>query len=599
MGLFPPLQAWSFQPHFAVITDTVVIAIPDLCSFFFVLLLQIALLATMGHLLMGSQLQEFSTVSAGLEFLLKYLVTGEIGDLTQVVKGANTDRMLLVAVTARSSLLLIYFLLACLIFNFMMAIVAFAYADARCRHGGGSSMLADLRGIATRRRRGTGRIIRKLLQVELLHPDTRRGNESMTAIVHGIFLSKRGLMSEDNVENALQMAARRGMPEELSPLAVHARMKVHGQTAMAVEVLSRLLGRVVVLRGKRWLMLKAKHRGWAMICHGVAERVNGLSESSRILLEKQKRMAQELAELSTQGSAANARETKQSVKAECMPAPQPQISNSVAPVEAVGSDTNGLCGESSFLMARMRPVHRAAGDARAVPSVHGAGHQHHEAVALLTHGNDDKAHRSAREADVSVDSIIQTVVGAVVDGMVEAISNMESMRRPMEAGRSRMLLPSIDPARDLHRANAWYSQESVHASAGSPLLTNDSYAGVPSCVQLPPLSLPGSLDPTPFGPSSALRSSSVLGIPLFGSPLAPQTPPVQAQYSDPGAVYSDPSAHQATPASSLSALTPYNFDLRADISLPSGRHGRLGPQFSLRPSPWHHQTNQQGPQQPF
>ena len=472
-------QAWSFQPRFAVITDTLVIALPDMLNFFVVLFTVMMLLAMMGHVLMGDILQDFTTIGSTLGFMFTFLITGDLGDLGAAVSGRDgRERLFLTALSSWAFHLVVFFLLLCVIFNFMLGILAYAYAHARHKHRGGCSVLGDLRKLSVRRRRGASGPLRQLCKLDLLSKEARDLQAPIRAAVFGILMKKK-MICADALENKLLAAARIASTD---PETVLREAQLYGQVASATEAYLLRFGQTRIIHGPRWKMLKAKAKYWAGIYGFASARITKLAELGEKQAEEQRQLMGE-----TKGMLRDCRRAENRALGIVDPeeeaartagsdggsgdenkAPKREITYSLVPIEGVGDQTQGLWAENSIAVARGRaPSAMPLGPQPSAPSVAqsdaNSGTSPLQGDAGLRPQRSEPPPRPQRrlsrdrrrstdsssaprpppltipeapetpghaDAGPISDGVVEMVVGAVVDGMVDAVAHAMMQAAP-------------------------------------------------------------------------------------------------------------------------------------------------------------------------
>ena len=203
-------KAWSFQPRIAIITDTLALALPEVLTFLVVLLVTMVMLSMTAIVILGDQVQEFTTLGSALTFMFKFMVTGDLGQLPVTVTGVGLDREAISELAIWLFYFLMFFLLVCILLNFILAIITRAYLIARTQHSESPTILQDLRGMASAairpNRRSELRVMSRFRQAAALPWGGKHASAQVTAIVRGINAQGR-LWPQSRLENMLIQAA--------------------------------------------------------------------------------------------------------------------------------------------------------------------------------------------------------------------------------------------------------------------------------------------------------------------------------------------------------------------------------------------------------
>ena len=204
------MKAWSFQQRIAIITDTLALAMPEVMTFLVVLLVTMVMLSMAAIVVLGDQLQEFTTLGSALAFLFKFMMTGDLGRLPVAVAGVGVEREAISELATWLFYFLMFFLLVCILLNFLLAIVTRAYFIARTQHSDSPTILQDLRDMASAgirpNRRSERRAMSRFREAAALPCGGKHARAEVTAIVRGFNVQGR-LWPQSRLENMLIQAA--------------------------------------------------------------------------------------------------------------------------------------------------------------------------------------------------------------------------------------------------------------------------------------------------------------------------------------------------------------------------------------------------------
>ena len=183
---------------------------PEVMTFLVVLLITMVMLSMAAIVVLGDQLQEFTTLGSALTFLFKFMVTGDLGRLPVAVAGVGVERGAISELAIWLFYFLMFFLLVCILLNFILAIVTRAYLIAQTQHSESPTILQDLRDMASAgirpNRRSERRVMSRFREAAALPWGGKHASAQVTAIVRGIDVQGR-LWPEKRLENMLIRAA--------------------------------------------------------------------------------------------------------------------------------------------------------------------------------------------------------------------------------------------------------------------------------------------------------------------------------------------------------------------------------------------------------
>lgn len=146
------LHVWAFQPRLGVITLSILLAAPDLLVLGITVVVVLVLLASMGHLALGSVFVHLSTPLGALSYMFFYLLSGEDWGLHAVVAPPGEIRNQVDLLNSRVFYVMLPFLVGFILLSFLLAIMARAYYRARARQGNPQGIFQEVRLMMRARR---------------------------------------------------------------------------------------------------------------------------------------------------------------------------------------------------------------------------------------------------------------------------------------------------------------------------------------------------------------------------------------------------------------------------------------------------------------
>uniref|UniRef100_A0A6U1JJ04 Polycystin cation channel PKD1/PKD2 domain-containing protein n=1 Tax=Tetraselmis chuii TaxID=63592 RepID=A0A6U1JJ04_9CHLO len=125
------LHAWSFQPRVGVITLTLRTVVPDVAHLLLLALVLVVLFGSAAHLIVGDVYGQLSTPWGAIEFVLYFLLTGDMGDLRAAIEPPAMMRNGVTLLVGRLLYMLIPFILGYVVLSFVLAIVGEGYYHAK------------------------------------------------------------------------------------------------------------------------------------------------------------------------------------------------------------------------------------------------------------------------------------------------------------------------------------------------------------------------------------------------------------------------------------------------------------------------------------
>ena len=299
------LQIWSFQPRMSVLINTLKLASSDLFSLSIVAFIILIMLAAMGNVVLGEEHLGMSSVSGALEVILLFWITGDLAGINVVVSGRGLDKLPLLKAAGRLFFVVTWLLLFCVLFNFLIGILAIWYY--RSRHSQQAPLhdvLTDMRVmLGPMRRRQRLAFVRMLGQVS---PGGSRktwkravagpGEEELIMRLRGIWLQET-LFHLGAVENMLACAlSKRGK----SSVSLDTRMKAAAIAGYVSDNLSHDVDIKGTKKQLRNVRIQFQTRALAKAIETVEGVTRSVEESFRTLqtaANEQKAMAHDLQQI--------------------------------------------------------------------------------------------------------------------------------------------------------------------------------------------------------------------------------------------------------------------------------------------------------------
>jgi len=296
---------WSFQPRFTVITETIRRATPDLLVFSLVMVIVTVLLAFAAIVVFGDTLGEVSSAGGAMSYMLDFFMTGDLSAMHALAVDGSALRPAPLVAMSYVLYFATYFLVILVLLNFVLAILAFAYAFSQQEYSSLPGISQDIRLMAKRQPRPARRVMRVLRSMHAKRSGHGRGGPKW-ASARGVWLQGQ-FLTPDTLEKYLSQAAVRGLggrPASSGRQDALREVAAQAQSAAVTEIITHRMGRRLLLDCSPDLVLRVLNRVWSSLLGRAAQSLSEVCSEAEALSRAQGEMLHELQSMLSSSAAA-------------------------------------------------------------------------------------------------------------------------------------------------------------------------------------------------------------------------------------------------------------------------------------------------------